>query len=227
LERERIDHTNAERELESIEQAEEARIREAWKNPKEGEQEVPRSSTPTSTSLVQAHAGGIPKIRLRAQRRETTTDFEIPFFDEEDNGQHERSYFEYIKFQKSLFERQRQELTRMRQFTAAIGAQVFCRHAQHARAIRWLRQQHAKNSVSPESASRSSDFVEGRGEPDSSTVASNVSGLLDNPDREPVKLKLSAALSRQAASGNKRKAAASSVLSSFAADDDEQSQSDD
>lgn len=120
LERERIDHTNAEREIEAAEQAEEAEIRAAWKkgeSDKEG-----ASPTPSRSEFLQK-----TRIVRRAPQRRQATDFEIPFFDEDDDGQHERSYFEVVKFQKAMFEKQRQDLLKMRKVTASIGASVLTR----------------------------------------------------------------------------------------------------
>ena len=122
LERERIDHNNAEREFEAAERAEEEAIRAAWK--KEGGEGPPptmRSTEDTSSTSV-----AVQKIRLRrAQRREAAQDLEVPYFDEEDNGQHERSYFELIKYQKSMFERQRQDAIQMRKTATDIGLTLF------------------------------------------------------------------------------------------------------
>ena len=130
LERERIDHANAEREIEAAERAEEARIREAWK--RDPNQKDDESSSRPDVVAAQK----IRLVRRQAQRRESA-DFEIPFFDEEDNGQHERSYFEVVKFQKSMFEKQRSELSKMRACASAIGTLVYTRLFQHNLAEEW------------------------------------------------------------------------------------------
>lgn len=120
LERERIDHANAEREIEAAERAEEAEIRAAWKKEPDKEGSSP---TPARSELM------LQKTRIvrRVPQRRQATDFEIPFFDEEDNGKHERSYFEVVKFQKAMFEKQRQELWKMRKVSSTIGASVLTR----------------------------------------------------------------------------------------------------
>lgn len=121
LERERIDHSNAEREIEAAERVEEAQIRATWK--KQGEAEAGAASS------VQGGRGDLVQksrnVRIMPQRR--ATDFEIPFFDDEDDGHHEQSHFELIKYQKERFEKQRLELSKMRQKSAAIGASVISR----------------------------------------------------------------------------------------------------
>jgi Bromodomain len=124
LERERIDHSNAEREIEATERAEEAQIRASWKKPTtdDGQQQ---QSEPTVTSSNLS-------LKIRNVRRvEQNADFEIPFFDEEDDGRHESSYFEVVKVQKALFERQRAELLNTRKLSKAVGAAVFGRHIQN------------------------------------------------------------------------------------------------
>jgi hypothetical protein len=120
LERERIDHGNAEREIEAAERAEEAEIRATWKK---GESDTDATGTERLDRNAISRTGSMRRAPIRRQ----TTDFEIPFFDEEDDGQHERSYFEVVKFQKSMFEKQRQELSKMRKGCASIGVSLFAR----------------------------------------------------------------------------------------------------
>jgi hypothetical protein len=292
LERERIDHTNAEREIESLEQAEEARIREAWKNPKEGEKEsslvaassaaagAAASAQPQPTATMSAGGGGMsgvgagmglstsagggaaalpfPKVRLRAQRRETATDFEIPFFDDDGENdvaggggggiRHERSYVEHVKFQKSLFERQRLELFKMRQCAAALGSTVVARHVRHRSAVRWLRHQQQQESSAVAllgktergaDPSRGDDTMEldagvAKAQASASSLSDAVLGLLEKPGRDPVKLTLLSSSSQRGplqlkSKGIKRKVKAPnpSLLSAFAGDDDDDDDDDD
>jgi hypothetical protein len=283
LERERIDHTNAEREIESLEQAEEARIREAWKNPKEGEKEsslaassaaagAAASAQPQPTATMSAGGGGgiggvgtgmglstsagggvaalpFPKVRLRAQRRETATDFEIPFFDDDGENdvagsRHERSYVEHVKFQKSLFERQRLELFQMRQCVAALGSTVVARHVRHRTAMTWLlrhqqQQQQETSAVAllgtanagsdpsgGDATTKSDAGLVAKAQASTSSSSSDaVLGLLEKPGRDPVKLTLSAQRGplQLKGKGTKRKVRAPnlSLLSAFAGDDDD------
>merc|ERR1712238_428749 len=122
VERERIDHNNADREIEAAERVEEARIRAQWKS----ESTEGGNNDGSAPSKVE---GSFPirlSIRL-STRRKSDTDFEVPFFDEEHDGQHEQSYVEVMKQQKVTFERQRSELITMRRLTKKIGLTVFDR----------------------------------------------------------------------------------------------------
>mmetsp|Transcript_20704 Transcript_20704/g.50839 ORF Transcript_20704/g.50839 Transcript_20704/m.50839 type:complete len:1283 (-) Transcript_20704:46-3894(-) len=130
VERERIDHNNAEREIEAAERAEKERIRAQWDSEagKGGE----GASDPSFSVSAQ-------RIRSRSRaviRRET--DFEVPFFDDEDDGQHERSYFEVVKQQKAMFERQRKDLSNMQRSAASAGSSVFLRMMQRDLALKWM-----------------------------------------------------------------------------------------
>ena len=137
LECERIDHANAERKIEARERAEEEKIRVAWK--KEPGKDGAYPTPPSQRDIAQK----IRLVRRAAQRREAT-DFEMPFFDEEDNGQHERSYFEVIKVQKSIYEKQTQALLKMREATNRIGAIAFARLQHRDMARQWVTSE-AKN----------------------------------------------------------------------------------
>ena len=117
VERERIDHNNDEREIEANERVEEARIRAQW------------NSDSADGNSVTTKLEGSLRIRSSIQLsiRKSDTDFEVPFFDEEYDGQHEQSYVEVMKQQKVTFERQRSELITMRRLTKKIGLTVFDR----------------------------------------------------------------------------------------------------
>jgi hypothetical protein len=137
LERERIDHNNAEREIEASDRIEEERIRAQWKN--ENSTQADGSGPIRSDSTI--------KVRTTIKQsllRKANADFEVPFFDDEDDGRHERSYFEGIREQKATFERQRQDLTKMQQSTIGLGSTVFMRMTQRDLAIKWA-QDNAKN----------------------------------------------------------------------------------
>jgi Bromodomain len=142
LERERIDHSNAEREIEAAERAEEAQIRAAWKKEPNNKDE--------SASLPNTSVTASQKIRLvRRVTHQQNTDFEIPFFDEEDDGQHESSYFEFVKFQKAMFERQRQELLSMHEASKSIGLGVISRLIQHQMAKQWAEEGKEEQQAKP------------------------------------------------------------------------------
>merc|ERR1712232_197382 len=120
-ERERIDHNNAEREIEAAERAEKERIRAQWGSDK------PLGEVGEELDGIEISQ----RIRARSRtilRRET--DFEVPFFDDEDDGNHERSYFDVMRQQKAMFERQRLELSKMQQSAAGVGSSLFLRMLQ-------------------------------------------------------------------------------------------------
>lgn len=199
LERERIDHANAEREIEAAERAEEAQIRETWK--KQGGAEA------SSVSPTQAGRGDVSqKMRIvRKLSKRRATDFEIPFFDDEDDGHHEQSHFELIKYQKERFEKQRQELTKMRQKSSAIGASVLSR----------LLQRKVANGI-PGQSLTASDVNKSAGETaskpsDEKAVAdrlldqaSAVLGELEKEGRKPMQISLAIQKPKKKAGKRKR-----------------------
>jgi Bromodomain len=185
LERERIDHANAEREIEAAEQAEEARIRATWKK-----------ETPTDgTAAPSKNDGSLkikgPVVRKQMTRREST-DFEIPFFDEEDDGQHERSYFDAVKQQKALFERQRQDLVKMRQASMTTGAAVFARFLQQPKAKTWLSAMQKLSTKSDTKDEKQSVTTSNAEDNTAEVVQMGASVLkeLEKEGRVPVKLNL-------------------------------------
>lgn len=180
VERERIDHANAEREIEAAERAEEAAIRATWK--KETSTDGSTAAPVTTSSTIKIRA-----VRKQMKRREST-DFEIPFFDDEDDGQHERSYFDAVKQQKALFERQRQDLAKMRQAAMTTGAGVFARLLQREKAKRWLS---AMEMVSKKNSpkSKQSDSESKRGNVGTATGTS-VLKELEKEGRNPLQISL-------------------------------------
>jgi hypothetical protein len=139
LERERIDHANAEREMEAQERADEARFFATWK--KDSDTAAVDGIDPLASSAMPPQASDFASQKIRlvrrpAQRREST-DFEIPNFDEEDGAKHETSYGEVAKFQKAMFEKLQQEQVKMRRRTTAIGSLLFTRMLQRDLAAEW------------------------------------------------------------------------------------------
>lgn len=169
LERERIDHANAEREIEAAERAEEVRIQAAWKK----EPDSKEGSLPLTTK---SDSGVQMKIRIgkKVQHREST-DFEIPFFDETDNGQHARSYFEVVKLQKSMFEMQRQERSKMQEMSVAVGANIYGRMLQNRLAVDWMENE-AKKAKPQKEASTSTGEAAAMNVDGISTLSKSLSG---------------------------------------------------
>lgn len=196
LERERIDHANAEREIEAHEHAEEEKIRAAWKNRASSDGTL---SPPSQNDVAQ-------KIRLvrRAAQRRDATDFEKPFF-EEDEGQHESSYFEVVKLQKSMYEKQTQELIKMRAATNRAGANLFAMMLQREMALAWLGNE-AKNDAESiqgvASGGQGSGELERSDEGETAVKGTAVLSELEKEDRQRVQLKLVAPM---AAKAKKRK----------------------
>eukprot|EP00977_Amphora_coffeiformis_P023094 scaffold12184_cov164-Amphora_coffeaeformis.AAC.1 len=182
IERERIDHANAEREEEAIERAEEAQFRAKWEREHQGD-----GSAPPSTNVT-----GFQKIRVRkAVTRREDADFEIPFFDEENEGQHERSYFEVIKFQKSMFEKQRQDMSKMRSMAAVIGGSFHARMLQRTFGQEWVDQERKKRGIVV-GATNDSMEVDSAGEAKNKTEnePSAVLGTLGQEGRKQMKIKI-------------------------------------
>lgn len=203
VERERIDHSNAEREIAAAERAEEERIRAQWKS--EVGKDADGGSAPLKVEATQRIRPN-PRIILR----KSDTDFEVPFFDEEDDGQHERSYFEVMKQQKATFETQRSELDRMRDAMGGIGQTVYGRIIQKELALKWVAEEQKKIlAISPPRKadangghrSNLEDAAAAR-----SAQASSVFAKLDAKDRNPVKMKWSKAVKVKAKNKKKRKA---------------------
>ena len=169
VERERIDHNNAEREIEAAERAEKERIRAQWdsEGAKGGEGE---SSDPSVSVSAQ-------RIRCRSRaviRRET--DFEVPFFDDEDDGQHERSYLEVVKQQKVMFERQRKDLSNMQRSAASAGSSVFLRMMQRDLALKWMDGERKKLGIKNPAAALARTIVAGTPAGDDKAKSSSSQG---------------------------------------------------
>ena len=190
LERERIDHENAEREIAAAERAEEERIRAQWKSENPG-----KEGGPTLAPRVEPTQQRIRTLtkRAAAYRREQA-DFEVPFFDEEDDGQHETSYFSVVRQQKAIFERQRQERTKMQQATSSVAAGLFMRLAQQGLALLWVQDERKKLGIPPPAEPRQVDSsivaVEQTMKLALPSSASQVLKTLDAKDRKPFQLQL-------------------------------------
>jgi hypothetical protein len=193
LERERIDHANAEREIEAAERAEEAEIRAVWK--KERAQDG-TSPIPSPNDIAQK----IRLVRRAAQRREAT-DFEMPFFDEEDNGKHESSYFEVVKLQKSIYEKQTQELQKMREVTNRVGAGVFATIFQRDRALQWVADEAkniASNSRQETTVKHEDNAADGQGKKeDVAPMGSSALVELEREGRQRLQLRLNAPVAKK------------------------------
>ena len=118
-------------------------------------------------------------------------DFEIPFFDDEDDGQHERSYFDAVKQQKALFEKQRQDMAKMRQAAMTTGSSVFARLLQRQKARKWLTVIQRENKKAESPGSKAGVNGEAKEQPeDMARNGSAVLTQLEKKGRIPVQIKL-------------------------------------
>jgi hypothetical protein len=187
IERERIDHNNAEREIEAAERAEEERIRAQWKNDNPGKEGGPNLPPRIESSQRMRTA---KRVALRREQ----ADFEVPFFDDEDDGQHERSYFEVIRQQKAMFEHQRQERIKMQQATASLGAALFLRMAQRQLGWEWVEEERRKLGIPSPTAAKAAEQSKEKVSEKENTSADNASKVLkqlEQQDRNPFQIKLS------------------------------------
>ena len=156
LERERIEHAMAEREIEAAERAEEERLRAAMKegdngsgnmmnnnnnnNNKNANTAMGTSSTTTSTKLTPTMSMSSVGRSMEAARRRPVgrrdMDFEVPFFDEDD-GNLEQSHVEMMRQQRATFERQRQERATLHKISMSTGALVLARRIQWEQGTKW------------------------------------------------------------------------------------------
>jgi len=190
LERERIDHENAEREIAAAERAEEEKIRAQWKSENPG-----KEGGPTIAPRVESTQRSRTLTKRAAAYRREQADFEVPFFDEEDDGQHETSYFSVVREQKAIFERQRQERIKMQQGTSSLAAGLFIRLAQKDLALQWVADERKKLGIpspgKPKLAESSMGALDSMGDPILPAVASQVLKALDAKERKPFQLSLS------------------------------------
>mmetsp|Transcript_7952 Transcript_7952/g.23484 ORF Transcript_7952/g.23484 Transcript_7952/m.23484 type:complete len:993 (-) Transcript_7952:81-3059(-) len=193
VERERIDHNNAEREIEAEERREAERIRAQWKSESTGD----AGGSGSGQSKVEGSLRVRSSVRLSINRRHTDTDFEVPFFEEEYDGQHDQSLAEVMKEHKATFERQRTELVTMRELTRGIGQTIFCRMVQSELAQKWITDEQTrlgiKSSVSSTTAAKQAPTPAATSAIETGAVPkpSSVSAKLGEKNRNPVRMKLS------------------------------------
>lgn len=190
IERERIDHNNAEREIAAAERAEEEAIRAQW-NSQSTKDGGPGVSSAASRVEASQRIQQNKKHRI-VIRRKSDADFDIPDFNEEDDGQHERSYIEVMKRQKATFERQQDEMKQMRQIAEGIGESLFKSMMQHKLALEWVKSEHQKLGINAEGTEKAGeDNSEGKrseasGEKDIDKPAAE--DLLDDKKRGLIKM---------------------------------------
>jgi Bromodomain len=214
LERERIDHEIAEREIAAAERAEEERIRAQWKSENPG-----KEGGPTPAPRVESAQRVRTLTKRAAAYRREQADFEVPFFDEDDDGQHETSYLAVVREQKAIFERQRQERIKMQQATSSLASGLFMRLAQQDLARQWVIDERRTLGIpsqgKPKEADRSMKDLDQSNQAAFPAEASQVLKTLDATDRKPFQLKIP---QPKAKAGKKSKSEAS--LNVFGDDSD-------
>ena len=189
LERERIDHNNAEREIEAQERAEEEHIRAQWKT------EAGKEGAPGTVPEKIESSLKIRTTKRQAVRKENT-DFEVPFFDDQDDGQHERSYFDVVRQQKATFAKQRQDLSKMQQATMSVGAAAFLRMQQRELAVKWVedeKKKAAKVTDIVKETKTGGPSTKSKKETSDSKEPSSVLSKLEAAGRSTLQIKLAAA----------------------------------
>uniref|UniRef100_A0A7R9WTQ8 Uncharacterized protein n=1 Tax=Craspedostauros australis TaxID=1486917 RepID=A0A7R9WTQ8_9STRA len=151
------------------------------------------SKHPERSQNVRSH-------KRSAFRRASDADFEVPFFDEEDDGHHERSYVETGREQKAMFERQRQDLQKMRAVSSSVGASVFLRHQKTQQAEKWLEEELRKLT-----AKAQDDLKATGGETGGVGGESKVLEKIEDPNRPALQIKLLPIATKKAATASKSK----------------------
>jgi hypothetical protein len=170
LERERIEHAIAEREIDAAERAEDEQMRAQWTG---------SSSAKPPESMVESVETASITSR-RPQQRKEMRDFEFPYFDEEE-GHHEQSYIDYMRQQRLTFEKQMKERKVMRANAAKVGASVFARLQQRTAAIAWTEEIAKESSWKGNSLSMSQEQLQ-------AVEGSSALGELNRSDRTQIKM---------------------------------------
>lgn len=171
LERERIDHNNAEREIEAAERAEQEQIRAAWKSQAESD------GTGAAVEPPPIERSGFVSRRVVKRK---SSNFEMSFFEDEEEGT-EQSHVDSIKQQKSLFEKQRLELQRLTQVTRVVGGSVYTRLAAKDSALKWVEDLTVKYKRAQARAETTNT---------ASVLAAAAEVLISEKKREQIKMKL-------------------------------------
>lgn len=118
--RERIDMIVAQREMEAKEREEEERRRREW------ERDNPGATMEVKTKLRIVNRGGL--------HRKKVTDFDFPFYDEEDEQEDSHTDLQHAK---RLYENQKEARAKLQELMLSIGRSVFQKHKEAAAAKEW------------------------------------------------------------------------------------------
>ena len=173
--RERIDMMNEQRRQDAEERAREEEMKQQW------EKEHPGTTMEVKTKL---------RITHRSSYRKRPTDFDLPFFDEEDDD--EESHADTISNAKALYEQQLKQRAAMRKMSLSIGISVFKRLEERAAAKIWAYQMAEKAHLERVRVQKEKEEIEAAkakedmGKPKGSLV----SVALESADRKHIKLAL-------------------------------------
>lgn len=172
--RERIDVITSHRELEAKVRAEEEQRKLQW------EKENPGSTVEVKT-----------KLRIVSQRshRRKMTDFEFPFYDEEDDQ--EESHADSMQHAKALYEKQREARANMQEIALSIGISVFRRlqerAAAKARADQMYKQHVERIRIEQARVDEKKGDKSGHSKPEGACV----SAALNDINRKQIKISIS------------------------------------
>lgn len=153
--RERIDMITSHREMEAKERAEEEQRKRQW------EKENPGSTVEVKTKLR--------IVNQRSSHRKKVTDFEFPFYDEEDVQI--ESHADSLQHAKALYEKQREARATMQEIALSIGISVFRKLEERAAAKAWANEMARKAHMEQVRIDKEKADAE-----------------MDNPDEGPAKL---------------------------------------
>lgn len=183
--RERIDLINRHRQQEAEERARENEMKLQW------EREHPGSTMEVKTKL---------RITHRNSYRKRPTDFEFPFYDEEDDD--EETHADTIRNAKALYEQQLKARAAMREMSLAVGISVFKKLEERAAAKIWAYQMAEKAHLERIRAEEEEAMKTSKSEDDSGKpMGSLVSAALESVDRKQIKM----AFERKPSKPKKRK----------------------
>ena len=177
--RERIDMMNTHRQQVAEERAREEALKLQW------EKEHPGVKMEVKTKL---------RITHRGSYRKRPTDFDLPFFDEEDDD--EESHADTVSNVKALYEKQLKQRAAMRKMSLAVGISVFKRLEERAAAKVWAYQMAEKAHLEHLRAQKEKAAIEAaKAEADMrKPKGSLVSAALVSGDRKQIKLLLDSKL---------------------------------
>mmetsp|Transcript_3177 Transcript_3177/g.7062 ORF Transcript_3177/g.7062 Transcript_3177/m.7062 type:complete len:894 (-) Transcript_3177:256-2937(-) len=173
--RERIDMITSHREMEEKERAEEAQRKSQW------EKENPGSTVEVKTKLRIIHQ--------RNSHRKKMTDFEFPFFDEEEDQV--ESHTDSLEHAKALFKKQREARANMQDIALSVGISVFRRHQEVAAAKAWVHQMARKahaERVRIEEEEAAAKKEENTEETPAKQIGACVQSVLNDDSRKQIKM---------------------------------------